>query len=226
MNTQSSEELRDRVDAGRQLAGALLHLKEARPIVLALPRGGVPVAFEVAVALEAPLDVVLVRKIGAPGQPELGLGAVVDGTSPQIVLNEELVQLVRPGKAYLEAEEKRQFAEIERRRGLYRPGRATISLSGRTAIVVDDGIATGGTMKAVLLALRNAGAGRLVLAVPLAPADSLEELSPLADEVVCLMSPEPFYSVGSHYRDFAQTTDDEVIHLLARAARNSNAPDG
>jgi predicted phosphoribosyltransferase len=226
MNKQSSEEFRDRLDAGRQLAGALLHLKEARPIVLALPRGGVPVAFEVAVALGAPLDVVLVRKIGAPGQPELGLGAVVDGTSPQIVLNEELVQLVRPGQAYLEAEERRQFAEIERRRGLYRPGRAPISLAGRTAIVVDDGIATGGTMKAVLLALRNSGVGRLVLAVPLAPADSLEELSPLADEVVCLMSPEPFYSVGSHYRDFTQTTDDEVIHLLARAAKNSNAPDG
>jgi predicted phosphoribosyltransferase len=226
MNTQSSEEFHDRVDAGRNLARALLHLKEARPIVLALPRGGVPVAFEVAVALGAPLDVVLVRKIGAPGQPELGLGAVVDGASPQIVLNEELVRLVQPGQAYLEAEERRQFAEIERRRGLYRPGRPPISLAGRTAIVVDDGIATGGTMKAVLLALRNSGVGRLVLAVPLAPADSLGELSPLADEVVCLMSPEPFYSVGSHYRDFAQTTDDEVIHLLARAAKSSNAPDG
>jgi predicted phosphoribosyltransferase len=226
MNTQSSEEFRDRVDAGRKLARALLHLKEARPIVLALPRGGVPVAFEVAVALGAPLDVVLVRKIGAPGQPELGLGAVVDGASPQIVLNEELVRLVQPGQAYLEAEERRQFAEIERRRGLYRPGRPPISLAGRTAIVVDDGIATGGTMKAVLLALRNSGVDRLVLAVPLAPADSLAELSPLADEVVCLMSPEPFYSVGSHYRDFTQTTDEEVIHLLARAAKNSNAPDG
>jgi len=226
MNTQSSEEFRDRVDAGRKLARALLHLKEQRPIVLALPRGGVPVAFEVAVALGAPLDVVLVRKIGAPGQPELGLGAVVDGASPQIVLNEELVRLVQPGQAYLEAEERRQFAEIERRRGLYRPGRPPISLAGRTAIVVDDGIATGGTMKAVLLALRNSGVGRLVLAVPLAPADSLGELSPLADEVVCLVSPEPFYSVGSHYRDFAQTTDDEVIHLLASAAKNGNAPDG
>jgi putative phosphoribosyl transferase len=218
MNTQSGEEFRDRLDAGRKLARALLHLKEARPVVLGLPRGGVPVAFEVSVALEAPLDVVLVRKIGAPGQPELGLGAVVDGAHPQLVLNEELVQLVRPGRAYLQAEEKCQIAEIERRRSLYRPSRAPLSLAGRTAIAVDDGIATGGTMKAVLLALRNSGVRRLVLAVPVAPSDNLQELSPLADEVICLMSPEPFYSVGSHYRDFAQTTDEEVIHLLSRAA--------
>src|SRR5712671_807580 len=148
MSTLSGEEFRDRLDAGRKLAHALLHLKDEKPVVLALPRGGVPVAFEVAVALEAPLDVMLVRKIGAPGQPELGLGAVVDGASPQIVLNEELVQLVQPGEAYLEAEKKRQFAEIERRRARYRPGRPPISLADRTAIVVDDGIATGGTMKA------------------------------------------------------------------------------
>jgi predicted phosphoribosyltransferase len=208
----------DRVDAGRKLARALLHLKESQPVVLGLPRGGVPVAFEVAVALAAPLDVVLVRKIGAPGQPELGLGAVVDGANSQLVLNEELVQLVRPGRAYLEAEKERQLAEIERRRALYRPGRTPISLTGRTAIAVDDGIATGGTMKAVLLALRSCGVHRLVLAVPVAPPGTLQELAPLADEVVCLMSPEPFYSVGSHYRDFAQTTDEEVIHLLARAA--------
>jgi putative phosphoribosyl transferase len=217
MSTLSGEEFRDRLDAGRKLAHALLHLKDEKPVVLALPRGGVPVGFEVAVALEAPLDVVLVRKIGAPGQPELGLGAVVDGTSPQLVLNEELVQLVRPGRLYLEAEEKRQLAEIERRRALYRPGRAPLSLAGRTAIAVDDGIATGGTMKAVLLALRGSGVHRLVLAVPVAPPDTLQELAPLADEAVCLMSPEPFYSVGSHYRDFTQTTDEEVIHLLARA---------
>src|SRR5258708_22427782 len=112
MNTQSGEEFRDRLDAGRKLAHALLHLKDEKPVVLALPRGGVPVAFEVAVSLEAPLDVMLVRKIGAPGQPELGLGAVVDGASPQLVFNEELVQLVRPRRLYLYAEEKRQLAEI------------------------------------------------------------------------------------------------------------------
>jgi predicted phosphoribosyltransferase len=157
----------------------------------------------------------------------LGLGAVVDGAASRLVLNEELVELVRPGQAYLEAEEKRQLVEIERRRALYRPGRAPLSVAGHTVIVVDDGIATGGTMKAVLLALRSSGADRLVLAVPLAPADSLEELSRIADETVCLMSPKPFYSVGSHYRDFTQTTDEEVVDLLARAAKeNTLQPDG
>jgi predicted phosphoribosyltransferase len=219
MNRQSDDEFRNRVDAGRELAQALLHLKDEKPVVLALPRGGVPVAFEVAEALNAQLDVVLVRKIGAPGQPELGLGAVVDGPASQMVLNEELVRLVQPGQIYLDAEEKRQLAEIERRRALYRPGREPMSIAGRTVIVVDDGIATGGTMKAVMRALKGASPAHLVLAVPVAPADSLDELSRLADEIVCLMSPEPFYSVGSHYRDFTQTTDEEVIDLLARAAK-------
>ncbi|HMI95726.1 MAG TPA: phosphoribosyltransferase [Micropepsaceae bacterium] len=219
MNRSNGEEFRDRVDAGLKLARALLHLKDETPVVLALPRGGVPVAFEVARVLNVPLDVVLVRKIGAPGQPELGLGAVVDGVAPQMVLNEELVRLVQPGQTYLDAEEKRQLAEIERRRALYRPGREPLSVAGCTVIVVDDGIATGGTMKAVMRALKGARPAHLVLAVPVAPADSLGELSQLADEIVCLMSPEPFYSVGSHYRDFTQTTDEEVIDLLARAAK-------
>jgi predicted phosphoribosyltransferase/pimeloyl-ACP methyl ester carboxylesterase len=217
----SGADFQDRPDAGRKLAHALAHLKKEKPVVLALPRGGVPVAFEVAKALDAPLDVVLVRKIGAPGQPELGLGAVVDGASPQIVLNEELVELVRPGRRYLEAEEKRQIAEIERRRALYRAGRKAIALDGRTVIVVDDGIATGGTMKAVLQALSRSGAKRVVLAIPVAPPDSLRDLSQLADETVCLMTPETFYAVGEFYRDFAQTSDDEVIDLLARAAKEA-----
>jgi putative phosphoribosyl transferase len=165
------------------------------------------------------LDVVLVRKIGAPGQPELGLGAVVDGDKPQVVLNEDLIELVRPSRRYLEGEEKLQFAEIQRRRAVYRAGRAPIPLQGRTVVVVDDGIATGGTMKAVLRGLANVGARRVVLAVPVAPADALRELAPLVDEVVCLMTPQPFYAVGAFYRDFTQTTDEQVVDLLDRAAK-------
>ena len=217
--TYSGGDFQNRADAGRKLARALLHLKSERPVVLALPRGGVPVAFQVAQELGAPLDVVLVRKIGAPGQPELGLGAVVDGEQPQVVLNDELIELVRPSRRYLEGEEKRELAEIERRRAIYRPGRAPIPLQGRTVIVVDDGIATGGTMKAVLQALAHIGTRRVVLAVPVAPSDTLRELARLADEVVCLMTPQPFYAVGAFYRDFTQTTDEEVIDLLARAAK-------
>jgi putative phosphoribosyl transferase len=213
----SGSDFQNRADAGRKLARSLAHLRWENPVVLALPRGGVPVGFEVAKALEAPLDVVLVRKIGSPGQPELGLGAVVDGANPRIVLNEELVELVRPGRRYLEAEATRQLAEIERRRALYRPGRAPLPLTGRSVIVIDDGIATGATMKAVLQALRQSGPKRVVLGVPVAPADSLRELSTLADETVSLMTPEPFYAVGAFYRDFDQTTDEEVIDLLARA---------
>jgi putative phosphoribosyl transferase len=210
----------NRTDAGRRLADALLRRKPGNPAVLALPRGGVPVGFEIAKALQAPLHVVLVRKIGAPGQPELGLGAVVDGSNPQIVLNEELVEALDPGEQYLRDEEQRQLREIERRKALYGISGTSLDLTGHTAIVVDDGIATGGTIKAVLRALRNQPRGRIVLAVPVAPADSLRELVPLADEVVCLMTPKPFYSVGAHYRDFTQTSDEEVIELL-KLARTS-----
>ena len=207
----------DRADAGRRLADRLMHLKDETPIVLALPRGGVPVAFEVAAALKAPLDVVLVRKIGAPGHKELGIGAVVDAPQPHIVLNEEIVRALQPGEAYIEAESARELAEIERRRELYRPGRPPLSVEGRTVIVVDDGIATGGTVKAVLSALRQSRPKTLVLAVPVAPADTVAGLRPLADQIVVLAMPEPFYAVGAFYADFAQTSDEEVIDLLGRS---------
>lgn len=207
----------DRYDAGRQLAERLMTYKDSNPLVLALPRGGVPVAFEVAKALEAPLDVVFVRKIGAPHHPELGLGAVVDGSDPQLVLNDDIVRMVGPSSAYIEAQCKRELAEIERRRELYRPGRQPPELRDRTVIVVDDGIATGGTVKAVLRAVSRTHPKRLILAVPVAPRDTIEELSTEADDIVCLSAPEQFRAVGLHYRDFSQTTDSEVVRLLQQA---------
>jgi putative phosphoribosyl transferase len=214
--------LRDRCDAGRRLAAVLMRFKSEQPVVLALPRGGVPVGFEVAQALGAPLDVVLVRKIGAPGQPELGIGAIVDGSEPRLVLNDEMVRLVQPEADYVEAEHKRQRAELERRRQLYRGARPPAAVEGRTVIVVDDGIATGGSVKAVLQALAHARPARLVLAVPVAPQDSLDAIAAAADEVVCLARPDPFFAVGAHYRDFTQTTDDEVVALLRQAAMRTD----
>lgn len=206
----------DRRDAGRQLATALMKYKDKNALVLALPRGGVPVAYEVANAIHAPLDVLLVRKIGAPGHPELGIGAVVDGSDPQIVLNEDVVRIVRPSPAYIEAEAARERDELERRRKTYRDDRPAPDLTGRTVIVVDDGIATGGTARAVLKALNQTGAARIVLAMPVAPRETVLLLEKEADEIVCLAMPEPFAAVGLHYRDFDQTTDEEVVSLLAK----------
>jgi putative phosphoribosyl transferase len=204
----------DRHDAGRQLAVALRGYARENPLILALPRGGVPVGYEVARELGAPLDLVFVRKIGAPGQLELGLGAVVDGNDPQIVVNEDVIREVRPPPGYIEAEARRQLDEIERRRQLYRGGRPAEPVANRTVIVVDDGIATGGTVRAVLRALARLGPRRRILAVPVAPRESIQALRAEADDVVCLATPEPFYAVGTHYDDFVQTEDREVIELL------------
>jgi putative phosphoribosyl transferase len=205
----------DRREAGRQLATALTKYKDKNAIVLALPRGGVPVGYEVARALHAPLDVLLVRKIGAPGHPELGIGAVVDGANPQIVLNEDVVRVVRPSEAYIAAEAAREQGELERRRAAYRGGKPPPDISNRIVIVVDDGIATGGTARAVLKALSKSDAARIVLAMPVAPRETVALLEKEADEVVCLAMPEPFSAVGLHYRDFEQTTDEEVVELLS-----------
>ncbi|WP_437361019.1 phosphoribosyltransferase [Inquilinus limosus] len=220
----SAMRFRDRTEAGRRLAEALARYRDARPIILALPRGGVPVAFEVARALAAPLDVLLVRKIGAPGYPELGIGAVIDGKDPRVVLNDSVMREVAPAPGYVEAETERQLVEIERRRRLYRGGRPSPSVAGRTVILVDDGIATGGTVTAALQGLAAAQPARLVLAVPVAPPDVLQTLSQLADDVVCLSAPHFFGAVGRFYEDFSQTTDDEVIRLLAEAAAPPAAP--
>ena len=205
----------DRRDAGRQLGSRLLELGLPDPVILALPRGGVPVGVEVAAILRAPLDLVLVRKIGAPGHEELAAGAVVDGSRPELVVNPDVLRSFGVDEAYLAAEEKRQLAEIERRRALYLAGRSRPSLAGRTAIVVDDGIATGATVRAALHAVRRAGPAELVLAVPVAAASVLKRLEPEADRIVCLHAPRDLMAVGQFYRDFGQIEDAEVVALLS-----------
>jgi putative phosphoribosyl transferase len=205
---------KDRRAAGRLLAAELDRYRGGLPLVLALPRGGVPVGAEVARSLDADLDVILVRKIGAPGHEEYGLGAVVEGEEPTVILNEEILRHVTPPADYIERETAKQIAEMERRRVLYREGRPLPATAGRTVIVVDDGVATGATVRAVLTVLRKSRPGRVVLAVPVAPADTIQELRALTDEIVCLATPQPFYAVGQHYDDFSQTTDAEVVAIL------------
>jgi putative phosphoribosyl transferase len=208
---------KNRRDAGRRLAAQLLQYKGERPVVLALPRGGVPVAYEVAIALNAPLDVVVVRKLGAPGEPELGIGAVVDGDHPQSVLNEEVVRLLGVSDDYVNCEVARELREIRRRQETYRGGRSPERIEGRTAIVIDDGIATGGSVRAALRGVRRFSPIRLILAVPVAPPETVESLRPEVDELVCLSTPVFFHAVGQFYEDFRQTTDDEVVRLLEAA---------
>jgi putative phosphoribosyl transferase len=204
----------NRRDAGRLLSRELRALPWKNPVILALPRGGVPVAFEVANALGAPLDVLMVRKIGAPGNEEYGIGAVVDGGAHQVLIDEERARLMGASRAYIDAQVVRQLAEIERRRALY-GAEPIASLENRDVIVVDDGIATGGTVRAALLGLARAKPARIVLAVPVAPAEVLAELQPLCDRLICLSSPAPFRAVGAHYGDFTQTEDTEVMRFLA-----------
>lgn len=205
----------DRAEAGRRLAEQLQRFKADQPLVLALPRGGVSIGVEIARALAAPLDVVLVRKIGAPFQEELAVGAVADGEHPEMVVNREIVTLLNLPERYLNEERDRQLIEIERRRTLYLAGRPRPGIAGKTAIVVDDGIATGATMRAALLAVRRAGPRRLVLAVPVAPADTIAELRHDVDEVVCLETPADFGAISLYYENFRQVTDSEVIAMLA-----------
>ena len=216
----------DRSDAGRRLAKALAKYKGRNAVALALPRGGVPVAAEVAAALDAPLDLVLVRKIGVPTQPELAMGAVVDGTTPIIVRNEEVIELSGTTADEFDAACKRELAEIERRRQLYIGERPRAEITGRVVIVIDDGIATGATTWAALQAIRNRKPKELVLAVPVAPPDTITGLRKEVDALICLETPELFGAIGYFYRDFRQVSDQEVVAILKRfpAKRPASIP--
>ncbi|MBS0410281.1 MAG: erythromycin esterase family protein, partial [Proteobacteria bacterium] len=207
----------NRTDAGRALAVRLAGLGLTDPVVYALPRGGVPLAVEIGRMLEAPVELVLVRKIGAPGQSELALAAVVDGEDAQTVVNEAVADLTGADADFLDRARQKALAEIERRRALYFAGRKRVSPAGRTAIVVDDGLATGATAKAALQALRRQGAARVVLAVPVAPRDTLDAMRGEADDIVCLNPAEEFWGVGAFYDDFHQLTDEETLGLLRKA---------
>jgi putative phosphoribosyl transferase len=208
---------RDRKDAGERLAAQLLHLKGKTPVVLALPRGGVAIGAEIARLLGAPLDIVLVRKIGVPWQPELALGAVADGGMPETFIDERMAKALAIPDDYVREETARQLAELERRRQIYAAGRPPVEVKGRTAIVVDDGIATGATMRVALRAVRRAGPAWLVLAAPVAAAETLAALKGEADESVCAAVPEGLGAIGFYYEDFHQMSDGEVTALLAQA---------
>lgn len=208
----------NRTEAGKALAGVLAEKNYDDPVILALPRGGVPVAIEVVRALKAPLDLVMVRKIGAPGQQELAVAAVVNGDDPQIVVNEGIAQAFGLTDADIEKMSHSRLDEIRRRRGVYLSGRTQVPIKGRTVIVVDDGIATGATTRASLKAVRRRDPAKLVLAVPVAPSDVVEEMRAEVDEVICLSTPSPFQAIGLHYVDFGQTSDEEVVQLLDEAA--------
>lgn len=204
----------DRKDAGHQLAAALEHVRHRDPLVIGLPRGGVVVAAVVAEALDADLDILVVRKIGAPGQPELGLGAIAEGGV--LLLNEPLMDRLGVTREQLQPTIERSLAELDRRRDLYRGGTEPIEVTGRTVVLVDDGLATGGTAKAAIDTLRHLGAGTVIVAVPVGAPSTIRELEALVEEVVCLSAPRTLMAIGQHYADFTQTSDEEVLALLER----------
>lgn len=202
----------DRMEAGRVLARDLAHLRGEDVVVLGLPRGGVPVAREVADVLGVPLDVILVRKLGVPGQPEVAMGAIGEGDVR--VLEGRTMSAAGVTEDQLDAVERRERGELNRRAALYRRGRPGRDIAGRTVVIVDDGIATGSTVRAAARVARAMGAVRVVVGTPVAPADIVDRLGPDVDEVVASTTPDPFWAIGAFYRDFRQTSDDEVVRLL------------
>ena len=209
----------DRVDAGKLLASALKDFSGKKGIVLAIPRGGVVVGYEIAKVLNLPLDLVIPHKIGAPDNPELAIGAVTeDGT---VILDNNLITYIGVSQEYIKEESERQKQEIERRLKLYRQGMFYPSLKGLDVIIVDDGIATGSTMKATLVSVKNKGAASITVAVPVGPPSTIKELNKIADRVVCPYTPEYFQAIGQFYTDFYQITDEEVIRLLRESKQKS-----
>ncbi|MDX8482872.1 phosphoribosyltransferase [Mesorhizobium sp. VK24D] len=214
---------RDRQEAGQKLAAELAKLQLRDPVVLALPRGGLPVAAEVAKALKAPLDLILVRKVGAPGNPELAVAAIVDGDPPDVVLNREIVEAYSLDDDELRVLIARERPELERRRKAYRGEHASLSVAGKTAIIVDDGAATGTTVKVAIRALKRRSPREIVVALPVAPPETLSELAAEADWAVCLSQPPHFRALSQHYLDFPQLSDGQVITILDEAARMQSA---
>lgn len=215
---------KDRKEAGQILADRLSKYAEQNPIVLGLPRGGVPVAFEVATALHTPLDVFVVRKLGVPGQEELAMGAIASGGVR--VLNKSIIHSLQISDEAIEAEVVKEQEELQRRERLYRGERPELNVHDRTVILVDDGIATGSTIKAAIAALKKQKAGRIVVAVPVAPASTIEELKAEVDEVVCVSTPEMFFAISVWYDEFPQTTDEQVRELLMKAETKTQATAG
>ena len=205
---------KDRREAGRQLATVLRARELGDPLIYALPRGGVPVAVEIAALLNKPVNLLLVRKLGVPDQPELAFGAVIDGASPETILNHDIVASTGLSAAEIETVRDRELAEIERRRALYFADREQPNPKGRICIVVDDGLATGATARVALRGLRQAGASHLILAVPVAPMETFERMKAEADDIICLDCPDPFYGVGASYQSFPQLTDAEMLAAL------------
>lgn len=213
---------RDRVEAGRELAKKLVEFTgNPDVLVLALPRGGVPVAFEVARALRAPLDVFMVRKLGVPGHEELAMGAVASGGV--CVVNENVLASLKPSDEVLRAVAAREIQVLQRRERLYRGDRPPLDVRGRTVIIVDDGLATGSTMRAAVAALRRLGPARLIVAAPIAAPSTCAAFGDDVDKCICAITPDPFYAVGIWYEDFSQTTDDQVRDLLERAGAGTIA---
>ncbi|MBA1204819.1 phosphoribosyltransferase [Pseudomonas capeferrum] len=213
----------DRREAGRALANALLAQAHEAPVVLALPRGGVPVAYEVALALQAPLDLLLVRKIGAPGHEEFAIGAVADGVQPHWIVDQTMLEHFHVPAGWFELQKDQQLKEIERRRAIYCGDHRPLQVEGREVIVVDDGVATGNTAQVALMAVAQARPRRISFAVPVGSHEAIKKLEPWVDALVCLVTPKPFRAVGLHYEHFDQTHDEEVIALLAAARRRFSA---